>query len=142
MSILSPYELARQVYEKEPCARDFYTDVDLHLRYGCVFVTSNIFLLGRPVQRNAPYEQITHPGTQFDRPDCWLIYLASGDFREFFKYEPYPLPWFCWERNNKLRFYLRERVLHYANYTRHLPNERSGEPTEANPAACADNSRG
>ncbi|HYF36780.1 MAG TPA: hypothetical protein VD994_15905 [Prosthecobacter sp.] len=109
---MTPFHAAQQVYQRELCARDFWTDLHLHLTHGYVFSTPTAFLMGRPVERMAPHHQITNPAHHFQSPDAWLVYLAAGDgIREFFRYEPFPLPYFGWERNNKLRFYERNKLL-------------------------------
>ncbi len=109
---VSPFHLAQQVYQRELCKRDFFTDFHLHLEGGIIVVTPNLFLMGRAVIKSAPYEEITNPAVQFEKPDAWLVYLAAGHgaLKEFFRYEPYPLPYLGWERNNVLRFYPAEAV--------------------------------
>jgi hypothetical protein len=109
--MMTPYEEAQGVYQKEVCARDFRTDLHLHLIHGYVFSTPEGFIMGRPVYRGGRYEEITNPAFRFPLPDAWLVYLAAGDgLRVFFQYEPYELPWIGWERNNKLRFYRTEQI--------------------------------
>lgn len=108
---MTPYEKAKAVYQKEICARTFAHDLELHLLHGFVFSTPDSFIMGRPVYRGGRYEEITNPAFRFQLCDCWLVYLAAGNsLRIFFQYEPYPLPWIGWERNNKLRFYKTERI--------------------------------
>jgi hypothetical protein len=98
------------VYATEKCARTFQEDLTLHLLHGYVFSTPEVFIMGRPVRRNAEHRLITDPTVEFFDPDCWLVHLAAGDIRQFFRYEPYSLPWLCWQRANKLRFYNRRNV--------------------------------
>jgi hypothetical protein len=108
----TPFHLAQQVYQRELCKRDFFTDLHAHLVHGYVFCGPTFFLMGRAVDKDAPYEEITNPVVQFSKPNAWLIYLAAGDgIRQFFKFEPYQLPYFGWERSNVLRFYPRAKVL-------------------------------
>ena len=99
------------VYQQEPCARTFAEDLSLHFYCGWIISTPAVFLMGRPVRRDAPYEQLTDPAVTFEQPDCWWIYLAAGKgVGEFWRHEPYPLPWIGWERRNTPRFYERERL--------------------------------
>jgi hypothetical protein len=98
------------VYATEYCPRTFDTDLALHLKHGIVISTESVFLMGRPVERNAEHRLIVNPAIRFYNPDCWLVYLAAGHIGRFFKYEPYRLPWFCWERSNRLKFYKRANV--------------------------------
>lgn len=109
---MSPFHRAQIVYAQESCKRDFWTDLHLHLTQGYVFATPEGFVMGRPVERHAEPELIVHPSVEFENPDAWLIYLAAGNgLTQFLKYEPYPLPWYGWERQNKLRWYPRERII-------------------------------
>lgn len=109
---MTPFHLAQQVYQREMCKRDFFTDLHGHLIGGYVFVTPTMFVMGRPVAKDAPYEQVTDPSYRFEAPDAWLVYLASGNgLKEFFRHEPFILPFIGWERDNRLRFYRRERLM-------------------------------
>lgn len=108
---MNPLHEAQLVYQREPCKRDFWTDLHLHLSHGYVFSTPESFIIGRPVSRLARSDEITNPAHIFTDPDAWLVYLASGNsLRVFFRYEPFPLPWIGWERNNKLRWYRTEAI--------------------------------
>ena len=110
---MTPYEIAQSVYEQEDCARSMKEDLQLHVRHGFVFITPSAFLIGRPVRKDAPHGEILSPWVQFQDPDCWLVYLAAGEgsLQTFARLEPYPLPWFAWERDNRLRFYERSRLM-------------------------------
>jgi hypothetical protein len=107
---MSPFEMAMLVYATEPCARSFDEDLRRHHLYGYVFSSPSCFIMGRPVEKNAQERLIKDPSVRFYNPDAWLVYLAAGDLAEFFKHEPYPLPWLGWERDNHLRFYRRDNV--------------------------------
>jgi len=110
---MTAFEMAREVYRWEECARSFGEDLNLHLAHGFVFVTPDVFLMGRPVIKNAPKDQILSPWIQFQNPDCWHVWLAAGrgSLQALTKLEPYPLPWFSWERDNHLHFYRRDSLL-------------------------------
>lgn len=114
---MTPIDEARAVYLREPCRRTFEVDLELHLQNGYVFSTPKLFLMGRPVLRIANPEDIVNPAFIFEHYDAWLIYLAAGDFREFFRFEPFPLKWYGWERENMLRFFLSSTVKRCANRT-------------------------
>ncbi len=111
----SPIEEAAAIYEREPCKRTFQEDLASHLLGGYVFSSPDLFLMGRPIDSDAPYEQITDPCYKFDRCNSWLVYLAvcrrTSFLDKLFRYEPYPLPFIGFERRNKLRFYRREQLL-------------------------------
>jgi len=108
---MTPFDKARMVYEKEVCARTFDEDLRLHLKFGYVFSTPDFFLMGRPVSKDAEYHEITDPRLQFPDPDCWLVYLASGDINKFWTICPYDLPYVGWERDNVLRIYRSDKVI-------------------------------
>lgn len=110
---MSPYELAREVYRHEASARTFEEDVALHFRFGYVFSTPDAFIMGRPIQHDAPHEEIILPWVTFPDPDCWLVWLAAGPkaLEIFLRHEPFPCPYFAWERDNRLRFYTRSQLI-------------------------------
>jgi len=110
---MTAFEMAREVYRWEECARSFGEDLNLHLAHGFVFVTPDVFLMARPVIKNAPKDQILSPWIQFPRADCWHVWLAAGHgaLAVLANYEPYPLPWISFERNNRLRFYKRSSFI-------------------------------
>jgi hypothetical protein len=112
---MSPIERARKVYDTERCARTFGEDINLYLQNGFVFSTPDYFIMGRPVDHEQCYEMVTNPEFVFPREvqDCWLVALAAGDdaFAQFFRLEPYPLPYIAFERDNKLRVYRSGQIL-------------------------------
>ena len=106
---LNPIMDASRVYQKEECARTFDIDLILHLKHGYVFSTPEAFMMIRPVRTDSDYEKITDPEYNYEEPDAWLVYLAAGDLKMLWKYEPWPLPMIGFERENEIRFYKRER---------------------------------
>jgi hypothetical protein len=112
---MSPFDEAKQVYMREPCARSFEEDLELHHRHGFVFSGPDFFIMGRPVALGQDHALILDPSFVFPRraQNCWLVYLAAGDgaFREFWRVEPYELPYVAFERDNKLRSYPRDQIL-------------------------------
>lgn len=109
---MSPFHRAQLVYSEEICKRDFWTDLHLHMTGGYVFSTPDSFVMGRPVDKDASYEDVTNPAVEFENPNAWLVYLAAGNgLSTFLKFEPYQLKWIGWERDNKLRWYWRETLL-------------------------------
>ena len=108
--LVSAYDRARQVYAKELCARTLDHDILLHVMHGYAICRPDLLLLGRPVNREAGREAIVDPSVEHESPDCWHIYLAVGDIREFFKFEPFSLGYYSWERNNELYVFKSEQV--------------------------------
>lgn len=115
----SAYDAARAVYDSEPCARTFEEDLALHLRFGYVFSTPDAFIMGRAVNRNAPYQDILSPWVAQSSPDAWLVWLASGSgaLALFMEREPFPMPFIGWERDNKLRWYRRQDLIRHVART-------------------------
>lgn len=109
---MTPFDASRAVYRREPCARTFESDLWHHFQNGYVLSGPEGFVMGRPVRRDAETSQILNPAVTFEDPDCWHIWLAAGDWRAMLAgWLPYPLPWFSWERRNRLRFWRAERVI-------------------------------
>lgn len=88
-----------------------------HKLKGFVFCTPDFYIMGRPVKRDAPPEQILDVTHQFFPPacDCWYVFLMCGDVRKAWSILPYELPWLCWQRDNdpsdELRFYETRRMM-------------------------------
>lgn len=113
---MSAIETAMGVYQREPCARPFETDLAAHLLRSYVFATPEMFVMGRPVISTAAPELIVDPVHSFPTKlcDCWHVYLAGIDgaagFRDLFRFLPYALPLISFERRNRLRFHSWERM--------------------------------
>ena len=109
---MMPVEHAAKVYEGEKCARTFREDLEAHLLNGFVFSRPDFFIMGRPVIKAADPALIVDPWHKFPSAecDCWHIYLFSGNMVRAWAIMPWPLPWFCWERKNELRFYSVEAI--------------------------------
>ena len=119
MGVMSAFLDAKKVYDLEPCARSFEVDLALHLEFGYVFSTPDAFIMGRPVDKHASYDQIIRPEIEFPSPNAWLIWLAAGAaaIRVFLDREPFPLPYMGWERDNKLRWYDRQQIIRHVTRT-------------------------
>lgn len=111
---MKPIDAARAMYHKEPCGRCFGDDLATFLRIGYVFSTPTAFIMGKAV----PSPHI-RTGFGYDRPganapiehcDTWLIWLAAGDLREFFRFEPRPMKFVAWARKGVIRFHHFDRV--------------------------------
>jgi hypothetical protein len=116
-----PIYQAAMVYQREPCARTFQEDLDIHLMTGYVYSTPEYFVMGRAVSSKAPESQIVDPRVPFpdDECDCWMVYLAAGDLTQLFKHDLVGYPYVCWEKRNKLKIYslaaVKERVCFRSN---------------------------
>ena len=116
---MTPVEQAASVYQSEPCVRSFKEDLEAHLIHGYVFSTPAAFVMGRPVQHDAPVELIINPWHVFptEQCDCWLVYLAAGDISEIRKFQPYPQKYIAWERKNSLKVHLSDHVHRLCNFS-------------------------
>lgn len=105
---MTPAEAAAAVYEREPGPRTFTQDLEAHLIHGIVFSDATRFVMARYVSKSWPDEVIIDPWNN-DQPgerDCIHIYLASGDFTEFFTILHKPATWISFERRGKpVRFH-------------------------------------
>jgi hypothetical protein len=105
---MNPAEQAAAVYEREPCARTFRSDLEAHLLHGIVISTPTAFIMARYVGSSWPTQDIVNPWCNDLNPsrrDCLHIYLAAGDLSEFFTFPHKPVTWCSFERRNILRFY-------------------------------------
>lgn len=103
---VNPIDLARHVYQSEPCARSFEQDLTWHLENGFVFSRPDFFVMGRPVVSSAPrmfiVGQHRFPSSVCD---CWHVYLMAGNVAKAWSMLPWELPWVSFERENVLRFH-------------------------------------
>ena len=100
-----------RLYRDRGGMKAFYADVRMHMDGGgYVFKAPEFLLMGYPVWRDPERPKM---GSQvgLGSPNCWHIYLAVGDMSRFLDLEPYPLPYFSWERRKRLVFVGRERLL-------------------------------
>ena len=110
--MVNPHVIAAMVaHDRDRSPRSFGEDLFLHLEHGYVISGPEFFVMGRAVRRDATYGAITSPWIDHKDPDCWWVYLASGDVRKFSRAMPYPLPWIGFERDNVPAFYATERIL-------------------------------
>jgi hypothetical protein len=105
---VTPREKAARLYHLWHQPRDFEADVLIHQTTGYVIETASEFLMGRPVDHQAPEEFIKSPRVIFGKTvaDAWFIWIFVGDLRMVEKLAPYPLPWVGWSRRNRsIRWY-------------------------------------
>lgn len=92
---MSPYDRMAELYVRHPQERSFDFYLNWHLRYGYVFSTPTLFVMGRATIKDAPIE--LHEITP-DLPNCWYLHALAGDPCEAWRFLPYPLPWVGFER--------------------------------------------
>lgn len=121
MIALSPFQQAAAVYDREPCARSFAEDLELHLLNGWVASSPGYFVMARPVPSAADLERVRDPAWLWPAEDCdaWWIYLAAGDLAAACRCIPFPLEFMGFERKNQSRF------LPFGSAVRRLSRARS-----------------
>jgi hypothetical protein len=114
---VNPYPEAKRVYQQELCVRSFEVDLDMHLRHGWVYSGPELFIMARPVRRDAPAELVVCPSAWWPSSECdtWHVYLFAGDLSKLERHMPFPLPWISFERKNELRFYALGEMSRLAN---------------------------
>lgn len=101
--------LLRAMLLYEGHERTFAEDLAAFTHTGRVHITPTAVLFAKAV----PSRIKEHgPWDIWEESECdaWLIWLGAGDMREFFRYAPYPLPWFVWARKDRLRWWRYEDV--------------------------------
>lgn len=123
---MDPYQAARLLYSREPCARSFEEDLLAHFHTGTVVSTPTVFGLIRPVLRAGEPEEIVNPWMYFHRADCWHVYLAAGNLADL---EPFlrGFEWVSFERKNVLHF-RRYRILRAKILARWTPSAPTSTP--------------
>lgn len=99
---LSPYQ--RTAYDWAARTRDHSLQwyEDHHKAHGFVFSTPAYYVMGRPVRKFAPVEQILDVTHIFDFETCdtWFVFQLTGRVEQAWKCLPWELPWMCWVRQD------------------------------------------
>ena len=104
----SPAQLGVDFYGEE----GFYRSLDMHLLFGYVQSTPDYFAMGRPVNKDAPYEdlidiRITYPD---DKQNAWLVFFLAGDMKKALDNLPFYLPYCTFEHKGNVKFYELEKL--------------------------------
>lgn len=122
-------EIAK-LYEQYPQPRDLWHDLALYDRHGFVFGGLDFLLMGRAVDRSAPWHLIANPEFVFPCPDAWFIHAFAGNVVRILEHRPYPLPWVGWARRSRtIHWYRTEQALQWSQrmvsfVTSHPAHER------------------
>jgi hypothetical protein len=96
--------------------RDWTRDLGLHLLYGVVYSTPEVFVMGRPVRWSdgeAVNLDIARPCLPCEDCDTWMVWAAAGEHATEIAMQiaPVPLPYVAWHREGgPLRRWKWERV--------------------------------
>ena len=88
------------LYLKYPQPRTFAEDVALYEAAGYVWDTPEVFLMARPVWKDAPDEVIKCSHVRFHDScvNAWFLFAFVGDLRATITIAPYQLAWVGWSR--------------------------------------------
>lgn len=105
-------EEINRLYIQFPQPRTFEEDLAAYLEHGYVIERDGAFLMGRPIEREAPHELQVNPCHRFENPDTWLVWIAVGvSVNTFLTMVPFPLSWVAWSRRGgPLKFYSFHRL--------------------------------
>jgi hypothetical protein len=102
---MTPTQEIQRLYREYPQPATFRQDIMAYAVFGYVIARPDLFVMGRPVCRDADPDDIATPWVHFDKPDSWLIYAFSGSSRNMLDFIPYPLQWIGFQRRgNPLKF--------------------------------------
>lgn len=116
LALASPYGRAMHDWALRPRDKTLAWYEAVHKSNGFLFATPEFYVMGRPVRKYAPLENILDVTYEFDPAtcDCWFIFQLTGDVRKAWSILPYELPWMAWVRDNDphddLRFYETSRL--------------------------------
>jgi len=98
----SPAEIALDFY-----GDDFYDLVDLHFMFGYVQATPDYFIMGRPVNKEAPHQDLVDIRITYNehKQNSWFIYFLSGDMNKALDNIPFYLPYCTFEHKGSLKSY-------------------------------------
>lgn len=79
---------------------DFWLYARKHIEHGFFFATPDYCVMGRPVCRSWPDEDVRNPEMSAPRivADAWFIHAMSGDTSKAWDVLPWPLGWIGFER--------------------------------------------
>ncbi len=117
---MSPFALAKQVFETEPCAYTFEECLLFHWKHGHIFSGKDFLVVGRYVPVDAPHDQIVglHP---FGSGNCLHVALMAGSQASAWAILPKEVKWISYERKNVLRFHRLARVRVLGKVFSHVP---------------------
>ena len=101
---MTPFDKAAVVYQSEPCAHSFHSDLIWYHENGFVFSTPNYFIMARPVDTEAHENDIVGRRIfKLSECDGWLIHCMAGDISRVWEIMPFYLPLLAFQRKNELR---------------------------------------
>lgn len=105
-----PFLKAKKAYLIYATETEFYKDLAEHSSQGQIYFSEDYFLIAKKIRKGAKISEIMNPFHEFSDPDCWMVYLYSGNIRIPFEVADVPLPWVCFERRGSLKYYRFETI--------------------------------
>lgn len=120
---MSPFQITFQEWERRPRDKPLWWYEDRHKEQGFVFATPRFYVMGRPVRKYAPLEQIMDVEHVFEPKSCdtWFIFQLTGDMRECWSILPWEMAWMAFTRDNdpeqELKFYETRTLMRLTGHT-------------------------
>ena len=102
---MTPYEQAARWHEAHCPDVEFREILEAHLFFGHVISGPTRFVLGRQVRHDWGNDLMLDPRCVAPAGDCWHVWLWAGTVMNWREVVPFPLPWICFYRGEKLKFH-------------------------------------
>ena len=96
-------ERVQNLYERFPQPRRLEEDEAMYRNCGYVIETPEVYVIGKAVWHEAPWEAIVDPQVSFARieQDAWFLHAMAGSLRAMWAVKPYYLPLIGWSRRGR-----------------------------------------
>ena len=94
--------------------RSLENDLGWYLACHYVFSTPDFIVMGKPVRKDAPEEQLDDVTFVFPKEevDTWFLYAYAGSQQDFLAYVPFSLTWIAWRRyGSPIRYWTLEQFI-------------------------------
>jgi len=100
---MTPLDRIAEFYAKHPQELSFESYLNWHLENGCVFSTSDFFIMFRAIKTYPTEGQTRHGIDNFaiwDRSEqnCWYVHAMAGNMSKCWSILPYPLGFIAFDR--------------------------------------------
>lgn len=107
---MTPFEQAAEWHAASGCGLSFTEVIEAHAQVGFVHITPEIFLLARHGRSYWPDTLRDDPWHVATDGDCWHVWLMAGDWCQWERFLPYPLPFVSMHRREVLRVWPLDRL--------------------------------
>lgn len=100
---MTPLDRIAAHYAKHPQEESFESYLNWHLENGCVFSTSEFFIMGRAIKTYPDEAKTIHGIDNFaiwdrEEQNCWYVHAMAGDISKCWSILPYPLGYIAFDR--------------------------------------------